>query len=137
MSELNILVVEDEPVMQERLVDMLYQAGASHVVAHEDAAGARKAFGQSPFQIILLDLGLPDGNGHELMEEFKAVHKDQHIVLVTADDSIESIQKAISAGANGYVVKPYSQEKIHDVVNNYVMVHGGEIDMVKGLSRRH
>lgn len=137
MSELNILVVEDEPVMQERLVDMLYQAGASHVVAHEDAASARKAFGQSPFQIILLDLGLPDGNGHELMEEFKAVNKDQHIVLVTADDSIESIQKAISAGANGYVVKPYSQEKIHDVVNNCVMVHGGEIDMVKGLSRRH
>lgn len=137
MRELNILVVEDEAVMQERLVDMLYQAGASHVVALEDAAGARSAFGQSAFQIILLDLGLPDGNGHELMEEFKAVNRDQHIVLVTADDSIESIQKAISAGANGYVVKPYSQEKIYDVINNYVMVHGGETDMVKGLSRRH
>lgn len=137
MSELNILVVEDEPVMQERLVDMLYQAGASQVVAHESAAAARKAFGQSSFQIVLLDLGLPDGNGHELMEEFKAAHKDQHIVLVTADDSIESIQKAISAGANGYVVKPYSQEKIHDVVNNYVMVHGGEPGTIKGPNRKH
>jgi two-component system chemotaxis response regulator CheY len=137
MSELKILVVEDEPVMQARLVDMLYQAGASEVLAHEDAAGARKAFGESRFQIILLDLGLPDGNGHELMEEFKAARNDQHIVLVTADDSIESIQKAISAGANGYVVKPYSQEKIHDVVNNYVMVHGGEGDMAEGLNRKH
>lgn len=137
MSELKILVVEDEPVMQERLVDMLYRAGGSKIVACEDATGARKAFDDSSFQIILLDLGLPDGNGHELMEEFKAKREDQHIVLVTADDSIESIQKAISAGANGYVVKPYSQEKIHDVVNNYVMVHGGDANMVKGLNRRH
>jgi two-component system chemotaxis response regulator CheY len=131
------MVVEDEPVMQERLVDMLYRAGASQVEACEDAASARSFFADRVFQIILLDLGLPDGDGHELMEEFKALRDDQHIVLVTADDSIESIQKAISAGANGYVVKPYSQEKIHDVVSNYVMVHGGEADMVRGLSRRH
>ncbi len=137
MSELKILVVEDEQIMQERLVEMLYHAGASKVEACEDVAGARKAFAETRFQILLLDLGLPDGNGHELMEEFKAIHKDQHIVLVTADDSIESIQKAISAGANGYVVKPYSQEKIYDVVNNYVMVHGGEEDVVEGLNRRH
>ena len=106
MSELKILVVEDERIMQERLVEMLYHAGATKVEAREDVAGARKAFAETRFQIILLDLGLPDGNGHELMEEFKVTHKDQHIVLVTADDSIESIQKAISAGANGYVVKP-------------------------------
>lgn len=137
MNELKILVVEDEQIMQERLVEMLYKTGASHVVACEDAAGARKAFGESRFHIILLDLGLPDGNGHDLMEEFKATYEDQHIVLVTADDSIESIQKAISAGANGYVVKPYSQEKIHDVVNNYIMVHGEEPDITQGLNRRH
>ena len=137
MSDLNILVVEDEPVMQERLVDMLYRAGASRIQACADAAGARKAFAENHFQIILLDLGLPDGNGHDLMEEFKAARTDQHIVLVTADDSIDSIQKAISAGANGYVVKPYSQEKIHDVVNNYVMVHGGEAGADQGLNRRH
>ncbi|TGN39402.1 response regulator [Marinobacter confluentis] len=137
MSEMNILVVEDEPVMQERLVDMLYNAGATHVLAHADAGSARTAFAESLFQVILLDLGLPDANGHELMEEFKAARPEQHVVLVTADDSIESIQKAISAGANGYVVKPYSQEKIHDVVNNYVMVHGGENDMIKGLNRKH
>ena len=137
MTDLRILVVEDEQTMQERLVDMLYRAGASHVVAQENVAGARQAFQENSFQIVLLDLGLPDGNGHELMEEFKTIREDQHIVLVTADDSIESIQKAISAGANGYVVKPYSQEKIYDVVNNYLMVHGEEVDPLQGLNRRH
>ena len=137
MSDMTILVVEDEPVIRAWLVDMLYTAGASRVVECPDIAGARAAFEADVFQIILLDLGLPDGNGHQLMEEFKAKRKDQHIVLVTADDSIDSIQKAISAGANGYVVKPYSQEKIHDVVSNYAMVHGGDAAMIQGLNRQH
>ncbi len=137
MSDLRVLVVEDEPVMRERLVDMLYKAGATNVSECADAASARAAFEASEFQIILLDLGLPDGNGHELMTRFKQVRENQHIVLVTADDSIESIQRAISAGANGYVVKPYSQEKIYDVVNNYAMVHGGDLSMMDGLNRHH
>ncbi|WP_345544299.1 response regulator, partial [Streptomyces chitinivorans] len=132
-----VLVVEDEPVMRERLVEMLYHAGASKVAEAVDVASARAAFADQEYQIILLDLGLPDGNGHDLMLEFKKQREEQHVVLVTADDSIESIQKAISAGANGYVVKPYSQEKIHDVVNNYAMVHGNEMAMMQGLNRPH
>ncbi|MBC7193768.1 response regulator [Marinobacter sp.] len=123
MHDLTVLVVEDDPTMRDLLTDMLYRAGAALVKQAADGASARAAFNDEQFQIILLDLGLPDANGHDLMVEFKSLRPHQHIVLVTADDSIESIQKAISAGANGYVVKPYSQEKIHDVVNNYAMVH--------------
>lgn len=137
MSDLRVLVVEDEPVMRARLVDMLYNAGASQVSESPDVASARAAFDAQEFQIVLLDLGLPDGDGHELMNDFKRQREGQHVVLVTADDSIDSIQRAISAGANGYVVKPYSQEKIHDVVNNYAMVHGGDMALVRGLNRPH
>lgn len=137
MTDLAVLVVEDEPVMRGRLVSMLYNAGATAVTECEDAASARSAFADKEFHIILLDLGLPDGDGHDLMQEFKNQRAEQHIVLVTADDSIDSIQRAISAGANGYVVKPYSQEKIHDVVNNYAMVHGGDLAMMQGLNRQH
>ncbi|SDW74971.1 response regulator [Marinobacter mobilis] len=140
MHNLKVMVVEDEPVMREMLRDMLYHAGATRVVESEDARGARAVFAADSYQIVMLDLGLPDGDGHELMKEFKDANPGQHVVLVTADDSIESIQKAISAGANGYVVKPYSQEKIHDVVNNYAMIHGSEASGVGasgGLGRKH
>ncbi|MGO1499690.1 MAG: response regulator [Marinobacter sp.] len=137
MDKLTVLVVEDEPVMRQRLVDMLYKAGATDVTECENATMARTAFDAGKFQIILLDLGLPDGDGHELMKGFKAARDEQHIVLVTADDSIDSIQRAISAGANGYVVKPYSQEKIHDVVSNYTVVHCTEAAITPGLNRHH
>ncbi|QSP95650.1 response regulator [Marinobacter salinisoli] len=137
MRELRVLVVEDEPIMRERLVDLLYQAGATQVVECADAASARAAFSDQRFQIVLLDLGLPDGDGHQVMQEFKGTREQQYVVLVTADDSIDSIQRAIGAGANGYVVKPYSQEKVYDVVNNYVMVHGDDLAALQGLSRQH
>ncbi|MEQ9547106.1 MAG: response regulator [Marinobacter sp.] len=137
MNELRVLVVEDEPVMRERLVQMLFKAGATMVEPAWDVASARAAFAAIEFQIVLLDLGLPDGNGLDLMKEFKGLKESQHVVLVTADDSIDSIQKAISAGANGYVVKPYSQEKIHDVVNNYAIVNGGDLAVMQGLGRQH
>lgn len=139
MDSLKVMVVEDEPVMREMLRDMLYNAGATRVVESEDVSSARAAYAADSYQIVMLDLGLPDGDGHELMAEFKSANPDQHVVLVTADDSIESIQKAISAGANGYVVKPYSQEKIHDVINNYAMIHGAEAGagVRGGLGRKH
>ncbi len=124
MTELSVLVVEDEPTMRQMLAEMLFAVGASRVVEAEDAATGLEAFRNDRFEIIMLDLGLPDRDGHELMKEIKEANRQQHVVLVTADDSIDSIQRAITAGANGYVVKPYSREKIQDVVNNYMMVHG-------------
>ena len=128
MEKLSVLVVEDDPIMRELLKDMLYQAGASRITDCEDAASAHACFAAEVFDIIMLDLGLPDADGHQVMSAFKGANPQQHIVLVTADDSIESIQKAISAGANGYVVKPYSLEKIQDVLNNFVMINGGRGD---------
>ena len=123
MTNLNVLVVEDEPTMRQMLTEMLYAVGASRVVEADDAASGVEAFNGDSFQIVMLDLGLPDRDGHEVMKEIKAANRQQHVVLVTADDSIDSIQRAITAGANGYVVKPYSREKIQDVVNNYMMIH--------------
>lgn len=134
MADLRVLVVEDEPTMRQMLKEMLFRAGASKVTECETAQSATETFKSESFDIVMLDLGLPDGDGHVLMQEFKAQNSKQHIVLVTADDSIESIQKAISAGANGYVVKPYSQEKIQDVVNNYMMVHGVDDRIGRGSS---
>lgn len=123
MTDLNVLVVEDEPTMRQMLTEMLYAVGVGKVVEAADAESGVDAFNGDQFHIVMLDLGLPDRDGHEVMKDIKAANRQQHVVLVTADDSIDSIQRAITAGANGYVVKPYSREKIQDVVNNYMMVH--------------
>lgn len=137
MEDLSVLVVEDDTTMRQMLKEMLFRVGAARVTEAPDAASALESFAGEAFSIVMLDLGLPDRDGHEVMQEIKRRNARQHIVLVTADDSIESIQKAISAGANGYVVKPYSQEKIQDVVNNYLMVHGMDDSLIRDMRDRH
>ena len=52
MTDLRVLVVEDEPVMRERLVDMLYKAGATKVIECVDAASARAAFKAGEFHRV-------------------------------------------------------------------------------------
>lgn len=137
MDDLSVLVVEDDTTMRQMLKEMLFRVGAARVIEAPDAASALESFAEQSFDIVMLDLGLPDLDGHQVMQEIKRRNMRQHIVLVTADDSIESIQKAISAGANGYVVKPYSQEKIQDVVNNYLMVHGTDDSLIRDMRDRH
>lgn len=124
MDQLTVLVVEPESLVREMLEEILLRTGAAHVTGCADAVTALQACRADRFDIVMLSMGLPGWDGHTLMQDLKAVREGQHIVLVTADDSLESIQKAISGGANGYIVKPYSEETIRNTVNNYRMVHG-------------
>lgn len=122
MDKPSILIVEDEPIARDILKAMLLRIGAGCVVDCSNAASALEVFKGQRFDIVMLDLELPDRNGHVLMQDFRALRESQHMVLVTADDSLESVQRAIAAGANGYVVKPFSEEKIQDVISNYIVL---------------
>ncbi len=123
MQNLNVLMVEDEPAMRDLLRTTLRKIGLINIVEAADGKTALETYVQKPFDFVTLDIGLPDMDGLSVMTSMKRLNRQAHIVLVTADDSIESIQKAIAAGANGYIVKPYSFEKILDAVNNYMIIH--------------
>ncbi len=121
MQQLSVLMVEDDPQMRDLLRSMLVQLGVEKVGEAGDGNTGIQQFLEEQYDIIMLDIGLPDMDGLKLLSSFKRLKKNAFVVLVTGDDSIESIQKAISAGANGYVVKPYSRDKIMDVINNYML----------------
>ncbi|ARU54173.1 response regulator receiver [Oleiphilus messinensis] len=122
MQEVSVLIVEDDPEMRSLLRKTLSQIGVSRIGEAEDGNNAIQKYLEEFYDIVMLDIGLPDMDGLKLLSSFKRLKKDAFVVLVTGDDSIESIQTAISSGANGYVVKPYSYEKILDVINNYMLI---------------
>ncbi len=120
MQNIKVLMVEDESEMRALLRTTLSKVGIDKIGEAADGKTALEAFVEEHYQIVMLDIGLPDMDGLSVLTSMKRLNKNAFIVLVTADDSIDSIQTAISSGANGYVVKPYSYEKILDVVNNYM-----------------
>lgn len=102
----SVFVVEDDLHIRELAVRAM--AGAGHVVRSESAAmPALEAIIESAPDIVVLDLGLPDLDGGDLLRMIRAV-SDVPIMIATARDDDAEIVRLLDAGADEYVVKPFS-----------------------------
>lgn len=102
-----VLVVEDEPLLQQRLRQVLHQLGYNDdaLIFTASLAAARAVVAEGPIGLALVDLRLPDGNGQSLIEELRAEDPGLGILVVSAWSSEELILSALRAGATGYVLK--------------------------------
>lgn len=102
-----VLVVEDEEIIQLRLRKILLDLGyAKDVLLF--AKNVKEAFDilqQQPISLALIDLGLPDGHGTEIIEKIRAYESNALILVISAWSTQESLFSAIKAGATGYVLK--------------------------------
>jgi two-component system, OmpR family, KDP operon response regulator KdpE len=100
-----LLVVEDDERIRTALIRALRERG--HVVTSAAAAlaGLRQAVEDRP-DLVVLDLGLPDLDGRELLRMLRAVSAVP-VIVATARDDDESVVQALDAGADDYVLKPF------------------------------
>ncbi len=109
-----ILIVEDDTALREGLITAL-QSDSIAVKAAADLAEARRILRERTFDLLLLDVNLPDGSGIELCREVTAVQDVPVIFLTVRDAEIDEVT-AFRAGACDYVKKPFSltilQERI-------------------------
>jgi DNA-binding response OmpR family regulator len=107
---IRILVVEDQRSLLRNLVRGLEEEGyvATPANSIEDAAKAIK----EPVDLVILDLMLPDGSGVEWLGRLRAEGFRQPILVLTARDSIEDRVAGLDAGADDYLVKPFSFDEL-------------------------
>src|ERR1700751_4229175 len=111
MSKGSILVVDDESEIREGL-ELLLKTEGYQVASAETALLGLSRLEEKPFDLLLLDVSLPDRNGIELLKD---VHRhDPHlpIVLITAYGSIEMARAAFKSGAMDYITKPWSNDEL-------------------------
>jgi Response regulator containing a CheY-like receiver domain and an HTH DNA-binding domain len=110
------MVVDDHPLLRESMVARLRAMGAAEVVEAASIAEARaRANATGPCDLCILDLGLPDGNGLDLLGELRAEGWTRLVVLSAADDPY-SVRAAFVAGAQGYLLKSASPAVVSDGV---------------------
>jgi len=102
-----VLVVEDDPLMRQRLSRVLSEIGyaAEAVTFSGSLAEARAFLSSQPVAMVLVDLGLPDGNGIELIRELRGLDPALWVLVISAWSTEEAILGALRAGATGYVRK--------------------------------
>ncbi|MFP5360426.1 MAG: response regulator transcription factor [Actinomycetes bacterium] len=106
MTEVSVLVVEDDPDMADLLSTVLTMAGYAVTVADTVALARRSARDAAP-RLAIVDLGLPDGSGHEVIDHLAARHPDVGVIVVTADPREEEHVRGLRGGADDVVAKPF------------------------------
>jgi two-component system response regulator QseB/two-component system response regulator BasR len=103
---MKICLVEDDLELGKALQSALQDAG-QEVVWVRRASDARHWVGTEPFDAVLLDLGLPDGNGIDVLRDLRAAGHTLPILVITARDSLEDRLNGLDRGADDYLVKPF------------------------------
>ena len=108
---LRILVAEDNRTNQMVLGQILKQAGHEAVMV-ENGDLAVDALLQDDFDLVLMDVNMPVMNGYELVCEVRRNVLLDHIkiMMVTTESSMEKVQQALEAGANEYLMKPFTKD---------------------------
>lgn len=107
MPELSILVIDDEQAIRRLLELTLEPAGYKVTTAANGADGIALAANRPP-DLILLDLGLPDSDGQEVLARLREWYF-RPIIILSAKDAETEIVRALDHGANDYLTKPFRQ----------------------------
>ena len=133
---MKLLVVEDNVELSNDISDFLTESGFVVEVAYNLKTASQKAFDYS-YDLVVLDLGLPDGNGIELIKELKARKSQTNILIVTARNAIEDKVAGLNLGADDYITKPFHKAELNARIRSILRRNkfDGSNDLVVGNIR--
>jgi DNA-binding response OmpR family regulator len=128
----HILIVDDDRALLSTLAAALEGDGVFRVTTADNAAdGAAAAMSRDVrFDVILLDLGLPDGDGSELCARLRKGGVRVPIVILTGSSDEEAVVRGLDAGANDYVVKPFRIAELTARLRAQIRAHETSEDAV-------
>ncbi len=112
---IRILVVDDEAPIR-RLLEKELSAPHREVTPAENAKAARAAISSAQFDVIVLDLRLPDANGLDLMMEFRELIPGVEVILITGYGDINNAVEAMKMSAYDYIPKPFDLDRLELVI---------------------
>jgi DNA-binding NarL/FixJ family response regulator len=108
-----IVIVEDDPVVRQYFATIVAtEAGYDVVGVAQDLSTARALIDLNP-DLFLMDIGLPDGSGYDLVPDIKANSKAK-VLIISAFGDRDTVVKALSAGADGYLLKDSGPQQVLD-----------------------
>ncbi|HEY1464981.1 MAG TPA: sigma-54 dependent transcriptional regulator [Terriglobales bacterium] len=106
-----VLIIDDEAAIRESLQTLLEMEGYNVTTACNGEEGLTK-LGDRPFELVLLDLALPDRNGIDLLADIREQDPQLAVIMITAYGTVENAVRAMQSGAANFIQKPWDNEKL-------------------------
>ncbi|BDU71919.1 response regulator [Mesoterricola silvestris] len=121
---IQVLLVEDDPMVAE--VNRLYVdrvPGFCAAASARDGAAALELLRTRPFDLVLLDIGMPGPDGLDLLATIRASDLEVDVIFVTAARDTRTIGRALKLGAMDYLIKPFEFERMKQALEHYAQAH--------------
>ena len=118
-SSTKILVVDDEKLLRESIQDLLSIYNLKCTLT-ADGAEALNLMSEQPFDIILLDLIMPNVDGYQVMETVQRLYPDTDIIVTSGEATFQSASSAIRHGVKNFLRKPYVPDELIKIINNLI-----------------
>jgi DNA-binding response OmpR family regulator len=109
---MNVLIVEDEKSLSHEIEIFLTKQGYNCDVAFNGKSASEKIF-VNAYDFVLLDIGLPDYSGFDLLKEAREANRDAAFIILTARSETDDKIKGLDLGADDYLAKPFSLLELH------------------------
>jgi two-component system nitrogen regulation response regulator NtrX len=106
-----VLIIDDEPNIR-RTMEMIHRNAGWEAVSADSGAAGLARLQEERFDVVYLDLAMPDSDGIDVLKEIKLRRPDQVVVILTGQGSVEKAVEAIKLGAFDFLEKDYGKEKI-------------------------
>lgn len=114
-QKIKILLADDDPVLR-RLLPVEMAANDLEILTVESAKEVLELLKEEDFEVILLDVNLPDASGVEILSSIRKTEDAPEVVMITADKSLETGIEAMRRGAYDYVTKPVNPAQVEAIV---------------------
>jgi DNA-binding NtrC family response regulator len=135
----SVLIVDDEAEIRESLRTLLELEGYEVETASTGEEGLGR-IGERTFDLVLLDVALPDRNGLDILVDLRAIDPVTSVVMITAYGTVENAVRAMQAGAANFIQKPWDNEKLLADVRAAVARHRAEeenVQLKRALKQRY
>ena len=122
---MRILIVEDDKKMGTFLVRELAEANYSATLVATCFA-AKEALAESTYDAVVLDIGLPDGDGLQLLRQWREAGFNEPVLILSARDAVQDRVKGLNLGADDYLAKPFSLDELLARLRSLFRRHGGK-----------
>lgn len=122
MSEniLKILICDDSMLMRKKLKDSLNLCGSFDILEATDGQMAVDTYKENNPNLVFMDIVMPVKDGIQAVSEIKAFDENAKIIMASSSGTKGNLKRAIEAGAFEFIQKPWEQEQIAKIINNFL-----------------